>query len=137
MYERLRASHFIHFIWELSILDLQEIVIRPVRPFEETQYQEQMQRHHYLGFLPKIVETLWYLASWHDEWVALLSFSTPAWKCAARDRWIAWDFRHQYDRLHVLSNNSRFLILPQHHLPNVVSRILSLCEKLVNSRPLV
>jgi hypothetical protein len=71
-------------------LNLHEIIIRPVRPFEEPQYKEQMQKHHYLGFLPKIGETLWYLASWHDEWLALLSFSTPAWKCAARDRWIGW-----------------------------------------------
>jgi hypothetical protein len=111
------------------VLNLHEIIVRPVRPFEEPQYREQMQRHHYLGFLPKIGETLWYLASWHDEWLALLSFSTPAWKCAARDRWIGWDFRHQYDRLHLLSNNSRFLILPQYHIPNAASRILSLCEK--------
>jgi len=110
-------------------LDLHEIMVRPVRPFEEPQYQEQMQRHHYLGFLPKIGETLWYLASWRDAWIALLSFSTPAWKCAARDRWIGWDFRHHYDRLHLLTNNSRFLILPHYHLPNVASRILSLCEK--------
>jgi len=110
-------------------LNLQEIVVRPVRPFEEPHYQEQMQKHHYLGSLPKIVETMGYLASWQDEWVALLSFSTPAWKCAARDRWIGWGFRHQYDRLHLLSNNSRFLILPQYHVPNLASRILSLCQR--------
>jgi len=110
-------------------LNLQEIVVRLVRPSEEPHYQEQMQKHHYLGFLPKIGETLWYVASWHDEWVGLLNFSTPAWKCAARDRWIGWDFRHQYDRLHLVTNNSRFLILPEYHIPNLASRILSLCRK--------
>ena len=88
-----------------------------------------MQEHHYLGSLPKIGETLWYIASWHDEWVALLSFSAAAWKCRARDRWIGWSFRHQYDRLKLLANNSRFLILPEWHVPNLASRILSLCEK--------
>ena len=32
-----------------------------------------MQTHHYLGFLlPKIVETLWYVATWCEEWVVLL-----------------------------------------------------------------
>ena len=110
-------------------MNLQEIVVRLVRPFEESHYQELMQEHHYLGFLPKIGETLWYIASWHNEWVALLSFSTAAWKCAARDRWIGWDFRHQYDRLKLLTNNSRFLILPKCHVPNLASRILSLCQK--------
>jgi hypothetical protein len=58
-----------------------------------------------------------------------VSFSTPAWKCAARDRWIGWDLRHQYDRLHLVTNNSRFLIFPEYHVPNLASRILSLCQK--------
>ena len=120
---------FTRVIWGLNVLNLEQIVVRPVRPFEEPQYQEQMQRHHYLGFLPKIGEALWYIASWHNEWVALLSFSTPAWKCAPRDRWIGWNFHHQYDRLHLLTNNSRFLILPQCHVSNLASRILSLCQK--------
>jgi len=113
----------------LIVLNLQEIVVRPVRFFEEPHYREQMQKHHYLGSLPKIGETLWYVASWRDEWIALLSFSTPAWKCAARDSWIGWDLRHQYDRLHLVTNNSRFLILPEYHVPNLASRILSLSQK--------
>jgi len=110
-------------------LNLQEIVIRHIHPSEETYFQEQMQKHHYLGSLPKIGETIWYLASWHDKWVALLSFSTPAWKCAARDRWIGWNLRYQYDRLHLVTNNSRFLILPDSHFPNLASRVLSLSQK--------
>jgi hypothetical protein len=96
--------------------------------FEEQRYQELMQEQHYLGALPKIGETLWYVGAWQDEWVALLSFSAAAWKCAARDRWIGWDFRHQYDRLKLLTNNSRFLILKDWHSPNLGSRLLSLCQ---------
>ena len=87
-----------------------------------------MQEHHYLGSLPKIGETIWYVATLRGEWVALLSFSAAAWKCAARDRWIGWSFCHQYDRLKLLANNSRFLILPDWHIPNFASRILSLCQ---------
>lgn len=88
-----------------------------------------MQEHHYLGWLPKIGETLWYVATWREQWVALLGFSVAAWKCSARDRWIGWGFRHQYDRLKLVTNNSRFLILPQWHVPNLASRILSLLQK--------
>jgi hypothetical protein len=110
-------------------LNVTEVLVRPVYPFEEQHFQQLMREHHYLGFLPKIGETLWYVASWRGEWVALLSFSAPAWKCAARDQWIGWDLRHQYDRLHLVSNNSRFLILPKYHVPNLASRILSLCHK--------
>jgi hypothetical protein len=49
-----------------------------------------MQAHHYLGPLPKISETLWYVATFADQWVALFSFSAAALKCSARDRWIGW-----------------------------------------------
>ena len=110
-------------------MNLSEIVVRPVRSVEEQSFQQLMQEHHYLGALPKISETLWYIATFTDQWVALLSFSAAALKCSARDRWIGWDFRHQYDRLKLLTNNSRFLILPDWHFPNLASRILSLCQK--------
>ena len=109
-------------------MNLKEVLVRPVRAFEEERYQELMEEQHYLGSLPKIGETIWYIATWRDEWVALLSFSTSAWKCAVRDRWIGWDFRHQYDRLKLLTNNSRFLILKDCHFPNLGSRVLSLCQ---------
>ena len=94
-------------------MDLREIVVRPVRSGDQPRYQELMQQHHYLGSLPKIGETLWYVALWQDEWVALVTFSASAWKCAARDRWIGWNFRHQYDRLKLVVNNSRFLYSAQ------------------------
>ena len=88
-----------------------------------------MAAHHYLGALPKIGHTLWYVATWQGQWPALLSFSAAAWKCAARDAWIGWDFRHHYDRLHLIVNNRRLLILPEHHYPNLASRVLALCER--------
>ena len=110
-------------------MNLREINLQPVTSAEEERFQSLMQAHHYLGALPKIGHTLWYVACWHGEWVALLSFSAAAWKCAARDAWIGWDFRHQYDRLHLIANNSRFLILPDHHYPNLASRVLAWCER--------
>jgi len=110
-------------------LDLCEVVVRPVRSWEESRYQDLMQQHHYLGSLPKISETLWYVASWREEWVALLSFSASALKCAVRDGWIGWNFRQRYSRLKLVVNNSRFLILPDWHVFNLGSRVLSLCQR--------
>ena len=74
---------------------LSELQVRPVERSEEARYQEQMARHHYLGELPKMGETLWYVATWRKHWVAQLSMSSAALKCAVRDRWIGWDFRSQ------------------------------------------
>ena len=111
------------------MLNLSKVIVRSVRPLQEQRFQQLMQKHHYLGALPKISETLWYVATFGDQWIALLSFSAAALKCSPRDQWIGWDFRHQYDRLKLLTNNSRFLILPDWHFPNLASRILSLCQK--------
>ena len=88
-----------------------------------------MRAHHYLGALRKIGETLWCVATYREEWVALVDFSAAAWKCGVRDRWIGWDSRHQYDRLNLVANNSRFLILPGWRRPNLGSKTLSLCQK--------
>lgn len=110
-------------------MDLCEVVVRPVRCLEEPRYQDLMEQHHYLGALPKISETQWYVATWGEEWVALLSFSASALKCAARDGWIGWDFRQRYSRLKLVLNNSRFLILPDRHVANLGSRVLSLCQR--------
>jgi hypothetical protein len=110
-------------------LNLLEIVVRPVYLSEESHYQDLMRQHHYLGALPKIGETLWYVAAWRTEWVGLLSFSASALKCEARDHWIGWDFRLKYGRLKLIANNSRFLIMPDWHIQNLGSRILSLCQK--------
>ncbi|WP_295448732.1 Druantia anti-phage system protein DruA [uncultured Thiodictyon sp.] len=110
-------------------MNLREVVLQPVAVPEEARFQALMDAHHYLGALPKIGHTRWYVATWQDQWLARLSFSAAAWKCAARDAWIGWDFRHQYDRLHLIANNSRFLILPAHHDPNLASRVLALCER--------
>ncbi len=112
---------------------LSEIEVRPVKPNEESRYQSQMAAHHYLGNLPKIGETLWYVATWRGRWIAQVSLSAAALKCAARDRWIGWDFQIQFDRLKLIANNSRFLILPEYHYPNVGSRVLGRMERRVVS----
>jgi hypothetical protein len=114
-------------------LHFHEVIVRPVNPSEERRFQQLIQSHHYLGALPKIGHTLWYVATREDEWPALLSFSAAALKCSARDRWIGWDFRHQYDRLHLVANNSRFLILPDHHHKNLASKVLSLCQRRIQT----
>jgi len=113
----------------VSRAQLCETVVRVVRSDEQPRYQQLMREHHYLGYLPKIGETLWYVATWQEQWLALLSFSGSALKCAPRDRWIGWSLRQHYGRLKLVVNNSRFLILPDRHLFNLGSRVLSLCER--------
>jgi hypothetical protein len=110
-------------------VDLSKVTVRPIAPDEDERYQQLLERHHYLGAIPKIGQTLRYVAQHDGAWVALLSFSASSLKCGARDRWIGWDARLQYGRLKLIANNSRFLILPDWHQPNLGSKVLALCER--------
>ena len=73
-------------------MNLQEIIVRPVGHSEEAIFQQLMGTHHYLGALPKIGNTLWYVATYQNDWLALLVFSAAALKCSVRERWIGWDY---------------------------------------------
>ena len=107
---------------------LSEVVVDIVGPEQEARFQGLMQAHHYLGALPKIGQTLWYVAHRHGVWLALAVFSAAALKCRARDRWVGWDFRTQYGRLHLVANNTRLLVLPGGQR-NLGSRVLGLCAR--------
>jgi len=112
-------------------MQLKEIIVRPVQKDEEVEYQKLMQEHHYLGLCPKIGESLWYVAVYRKNWLALISFSSAALRSKARDEWIGWNYRVRFGRLKLIINNSRFLILPDFHYPNVGSCVLSKCLKRV------
>lgn len=114
-------------------INLSALEICPISKCDEPRYRSLMAGHHYLGDLPKIGHTLWYVVTYEESWVALLSFSASALKCKVRDQWIGWDFRNQYGRLKLVANNSRFLILPGWHYPNLASKVLSLCQKRIGS----
>ena len=110
-------------------MQLNQISVRPILKQEETKYLQFLEKYHYLGAIPKIGETLWYVATYQAQWAALISFSAAALKCTARDQWIGWSYRHQTGRLKLIANNSRFLIFPAVSDKNLGSRILSLCLK--------
>ena len=102
------------------------VQVRPVEPEEITRWASLMAAHHYLGAPALVGESLRYVATIERKWVALLGWSSAALKCGPRDRWIGWPAVFQWQRLSFIANNSRFLILPEVHIPNLASRILSL-----------
>jgi len=86
-----------------------------------------IEQHHYLGYTPLPGAQLRYFVTSHGQILALLGFSAAAWKCAPRDDFIGWDSPTTKKNLHLIVDNSRFLILTRH--PNLASRILSLTAK--------
>ena len=85
-----------------------------------------MQAHHPLGAGPLCGAQLRYLVVCDAGMVGGLSFSAPAWRLAARDAWIGWADPVRQAGLAQVVANSRFLILPGVHVPNLASHVLSL-----------
>jgi hypothetical protein len=105
---------------------LQQVIVRLILPGERQRWEELMRRHHYLGFAGMVGKSLRYVAEFSGQWLALLGWQAAALKCRPRDRWIGWPPVLQYQRLCLIANNCRFLILPEVQLRNLASRVLSL-----------
>ena len=63
--------------------------------------------------------------------VGCIQLSSPAWRMAARDRWIGWDDAARTRQLQRIVNNSRFLLFPFVQITNLASHVLSLLSRCV------
>jgi len=80
---------------------------------------------HYLGLRGTVGENLQYMVTDKtSRLVACLLFGSAAWKCRARDQFIGWLPEQRARNLHLLTNNTRFLILPFVRIPHLASWIL-------------
>ena len=112
--------------FDKGALRVREVEVRPARPDERRRWDDLMREHHYLGFKQFACRGLRHVAEWRGRWVALLGWQSGAFKCAPRDRWLGWHRSVQFRRLHLVANNTRFLVLPEASgIPGLASRSLS------------
>lgn len=105
--------------------------MRPIRAGERGSFDRLLTEQHYLHSAVLVGEALRYVATDGDRWLALLGWSTAAFKCGPRDAWIGWPERLQWQRLALIANNARFLVLPEGRRPHLASRVLGLsCRRL-------
>lgn len=100
-------------------------MVRLIEPEERIRWDALMRAHHYLGLTALVGRSLRYVAERDGQWLALLGWASAALKCAARDAWIGWSAPLQWQRIGLIANNSRFLILPGPRLANLASKILA------------
>lgn len=110
---------------EQQVLD--RLVVRPIQPRERDRWQQLMAQQHYLGAPPMVGEQLRYVVTDRGRWLALLGWCAGAYHLAGREAWIGWNADQRQQRLKFVANNTRFLILPDGHYPNLASRALALC----------
>jgi hypothetical protein len=108
---------------------LKNMVVRPIKTSEESDWNALMAKYHYLGFNSLTGRTMKYVALLDNKWVALLGWGSSVLKCTPRDQWIDWTPERKYKRLQYVANNQRFLILPGKPIKNLASRALALNTK--------
>jgi len=111
---------------------LSRVIVRPVIiASERREWDELMRTWHYLHSSRMVGEQLRYVAEVDGVWVALLGWSAATLKSAPRREWIGWDVVRERQRLPLIAQNARFLILPGVRVPHLASRILALnCRRL-------
>jgi hypothetical protein len=92
-------------------------------------WNEYIHRYHYLGYKTLPGAQLRYFVYSDNSIIALLVFGAAAWKVAPRDQFIGWSPQQRQQKLHLIVNNARFLILPWVHSKNLASKILSMASK--------
>jgi hypothetical protein len=111
-------------------LDLvHRVTVRPRERREVAAFRALLRAHHYLGYRGAVGESLAYVAEADERWLALLVWAAAAFKCGPRDAWIGWHPTLVWQRLPLVANNVRFLILPGVAVPNLASRVLGLCTR--------
>ena len=65
--------------------------------------------------------------------LACLLFGSAAWSCKDRDEYIGWGAADRKRNLQLMTNNTRFLILPWVKVPHLASGILSLVTRRLSS----
>lgn len=92
-------------------------------------WNEYIDRYHYLGYAKLPGAQLRYFVTFEGQKIALFGFGAAAWKVQARDRFIGWTPEQRQQKLHLVVNNARFLILPWVRSRNLASRLLSIVSK--------
>ena len=112
----------------ISSLKPIELVMVEPRTYSDDLFHCLMDRYHYLGCHGHVGEHIKYMVhDRHQRPLACLLFGSAAWKTAVRDRFIGWNAATRQANLKMMTNNSRFLILPWVKVKNLASFILGTC----------
>jgi hypothetical protein len=99
--------------------------IKPVGTGDDYLWGYLLHHYHYLG-RPKLVgEHLRYIVYLDGQPVACQAWASAAFKVKSRDDFIGWNPQTRKQRLHLVANNARFLILPWVRVKHLASKILA------------
>lgn len=96
-------------------------------------WRSYVNQYHMLGDKWVFGSRLQYFIKSADKELGCIQFSASSWALEERDQWIGWNIEDRKQRLHLILNNSRYLIFPWVHIKNLASKALSLAIKQIQS----
>ena len=103
-----------------------KIQIITVAPDEHARFDALCGDLHYLGAAKPIGHFLRQVAVFEGEWIALLAWGPACYSLQDRDEWIGWHPGQRAQRLNLVAQNRRFLLLHERGTaPNLASKVLA------------
>jgi hypothetical protein len=101
-------------------------VVLLTQPKEIARCDQLLVEHHYLKDATLVGEHLRYALVYKGRWLAVATWSGAAFHLKARDLFIGWSADQCRTRRPLIANNTRLLVLPGCHSPNLISRFMKL-----------
>jgi hypothetical protein len=112
--------------------DFKELRFEMVRGSEkESLWEYLIDTYHYLGYQVMVGHYLKYLIYLDERLIGCIGFSDGILHLSLRDTWIGWEPEVRKKNLHLIINNSRYLILPWVKVKYVSSKILGKISKII------
>ena len=113
-----------------EITECGKIKLEIARPGETlSRWRKYVRTYHKLGDPAAVGSQIRYIITSEGQDLGCLLFSASSWALAPREEWIGWTSAAKKDRLHLIINNSRFLVLPWVRIKNFGSRALSIAAR--------
>jgi len=96
------------------------------RPEEVARCDQLIIQEHYLHSVNLVGEHLRYAFVYRGQWLAVATWNAAAFHLKDRDAFIGWSAEQCRRRRALIANNSRLLVLPEAHYPNLISRFMKL-----------
>lgn len=113
-----------------DIREYEPIRLVIARPGDEMKrWRSYIDQYHMLGDKQVYGSQLRYFIKSGDTELGCMQFSASSWSLEEREKWIGWTREDRKQRLHLIVNNSRFLLFPWVHVRNLASRSLSLAAR--------
>lgn len=113
-----------------EVRDYEPIKLKIADPGKDLKrWRSYVNQYHMLGDKWVFGSRMQYFVMSGKKELGCIQFSASSWALKERDKWIGWTQEDRKKRLHLIVNNSRFLIFPWVNIRNLASKALSIAAR--------